>query len=314
MNTDTKIIFVGGAPRSGTTLVRNILNSHPDVCSGVEFESMPDVVSLWRTIDRKIEKGRISGYLNQAQLQKIFTDLIRSLLEPYRLKCGKPHIAEKTPKNILAFHWLHRLMPEAYLIHVIRDGRDVVSSMMEVASRYRQNQDRIPPFIRGIENAAQTWKRYVTAPFHPDHSISHRIDQHTDKYIEVRYEDIVRQPQSTIRQMCERLSLIFSEKMLRPELYAQDKQFIDPRWCTKVEMDTSINDESIGRWRKDLTFFQRLVVGKVCQKELQRLGYVRDCNWMWSNGLGSLTTKPLDDCRTAYRLIRKMLLNRIIGV
>ena len=308
MSLDGKLIFVGGAPRSGTTLVRNVLDSHPDVCSGREFDLVPSIVRLWWAAAQKVESGRISDYLSQEQLQESFSHLIDSLLEPYRTRREKPHIAEKTPSNILVFPLLRRLLPQAYLVHVVRDGRDVVSSMLAVGSRYRRQRESAPEFARHIESAAKTWTQYVSAPM-ADQKVF-RSSEFQERYIEVRYEDIVHCPEATLKQLCAGLGIDFSPTMLSPDLYPHDGA-IEGIWYTEEMMSAPIHDSSTGRWRRDLTLFQRIVVARYCQSYLQHFGYADDSKWVWDSSVERLASNPVDDCLTVARLICKWLARRL---
>jgi len=299
MNLGDKIIFVGGAPRSGTTLVKNILDAHPDICSGPEFDIMPEIVRVWQLGVHKVREGRISAFLDEDQLRERFASLVHSLLEPYRLRKKKPCIAEKTPDNILVYTQLNRLLPRAHLIHVIRDGRDVVSSMIAVAERYRLAHGKLPTIINNVEACSQTWSRYVSAPFEQP-----KVFQSTEfqrRYIEVRYEDIIQNPEATLKYLCRRLEIDFSPNMLTPHLFSHDT-IIDDLWSDQTMMEGPLSQRSIGRWRRDLTLAQRIMVALCCQTHLQRFGYVENKRWIRENKGSNPTVKLPEDIFTIRRL------------
>ena len=54
-----RFVFIGGSPRSGTTLVQNILDSHPVICGGPEFHHLPDIMNLRKALRDSIAKGWI---------------------------------------------------------------------------------------------------------------------------------------------------------------------------------------------------------------------------------------------------------------
>jgi protein-tyrosine sulfotransferase len=302
MNLGDKIIFIGGAPRSGTTLVRNILDAHPDICSGPEFDIMPEIVRVWQLGVHKVRQGRISAFLDEDQLRECFASLVHSLLEPYRLRKRKPCIAEKTPDNILFYTQLNRLLPRAYLIHVIRDGRDVVSSMVAVAKNYRRAQEKVPIPIKNVEACSQTWSRYVSAPFEKRGVF--QSNEFQRKYIEIRYEDIIQNPEATLRYVCRRLEIDFSPSMLTPHEFPHDT-IIDDLWYEQTMMEGPLSEQSIGRWRRDLTLIQRIIIAHYCQTHLQRFGYVQNKSWigenMGSNPTGKLAEDIVTICRLAAR-------------
>lgn len=299
MNLGDKIIFVGGAPRSGTTLVKNILDAHPDICSGPEFDIMPEIVRVWQLGVHKVREGRISAFLDEDQLRERFASLVNSLLEPYRLRKKKPCIAEKTPDNVLVYTQLNRLLPRAYLIHVIRDGRDVVSSMIAVAERYRLADRKLPAIIKNVEACSQTWSSYVSAPFEQA-----KVFQSTEfqrRYIEVRYEDIIQNPEATLKYLCRRLKVDFSPSMLNPHLLSHDT-ITDDFWYDKTMGEGPLSHRSIGRWCRDLTLTQSIIVAHYCQAPLQRFGYVVNKRWIREIKGSKPTVKLAEDILTICRL------------
>jgi Sulfotransferase family len=61
-----RIVFVGGSPRSGTTLIQQLLNYHPAVYGGPEFDFVPEIADLFRRMRQSIRSGRIDNFLNEA--------------------------------------------------------------------------------------------------------------------------------------------------------------------------------------------------------------------------------------------------------
>lgn len=299
MKLGDKIIFIGGAPRSGTTLLKNILDAHPDICSGPEFDIVPEIVRVWQLGAHKVREGRISAFLDEEQLRERFASLVHSLLEPYKLRKKKPYIAEKTPDNILVYTQLNRLLPRAYLIHVIRDGRDVVSSMIAVAESYRLAQEKVPTIIKNVEACSQTWSRYVSAPLE-ETKVFHSTEFQR-RYVEIRYEDIVQNPEDTLKYLCRRLKIDFSPSMLSQHLFLHDA-VIDDFWYDQTMMEGPLSQRSIGRWRRDLTLIQRIIVAHCCQTHLQRFGYVENKSWIRENKNSKITVKRAEDILTICRL------------
>ena len=63
-----RLIFVGGSPRSGTTLVQRILDCHPEIYGGPEFDFVPSIVDLFQTMRKSIGSGRIDAFLDDASV------------------------------------------------------------------------------------------------------------------------------------------------------------------------------------------------------------------------------------------------------
>jgi hypothetical protein len=129
MNTKPPI-FIGGAGRSGTTLLRVILDSHPNIACGPELKITPFIASYWYDFQTRYSQILKEYLIGENEINEIFSRMIISLLERYRIDQGKIRIAEKTPHNVTIFSHLHKIFPESPLVHVVRDGRDVISSLL----------------------------------------------------------------------------------------------------------------------------------------------------------------------------------------
>ncbi len=135
-----QIFFVGGAPRSGTTWLQQILDAHPDICCRGEgflghelVGPLGDLVEHWRN---KIE-GKNSALFKHtngfALPEAEDTDFLArtAILRALRQQCGNQvyrAIGEKTPENVFAFPALRRILPGAKFIGIARDPRDVITS------------------------------------------------------------------------------------------------------------------------------------------------------------------------------------------
>jgi Sulfotransferase family len=142
----SRLIFVGGSPRSGTTLVQRVLDFHPEIYGGPEFDFVPRIAELFRDMRNSIEIGRIDSILDKRSLVQAFRSLLVDLFLPKLEIEGARYLSEKTPSNVLAFDLLEACAPEAKKIFVLRDPRDVVSSMLEVGRRQRLRQGRASQF------------------------------------------------------------------------------------------------------------------------------------------------------------------------
>src|SRR5579871_3480540 len=97
------LIIVGGAPRSGTSITQAILDSHPDIFGGPEFDNLPDIVDARNKLISSLETGRIAAFCDREQIDASFGRMIESLLYPAMRKSGAKYLSEKTPGNVLVF-------------------------------------------------------------------------------------------------------------------------------------------------------------------------------------------------------------------
>jgi hypothetical protein len=158
-----RLIFVGGSPRSGTTLVQRILDCHPEIYGGPEFDFVPRIAGLFEDMRRSVRSGRIDAILDEKGLVHAFRCLLVALLLPKLQAEGVGYLSEKTPSNALAFPWLEECAPEAKKILVVRDPRDVVSSMLEVGQRQRNRQGRALGFVRDTVAAVEYMNQCLKA-------------------------------------------------------------------------------------------------------------------------------------------------------
>ena len=192
-------IVLGGCGRSGTTLLRVMLDSHPRICCGPE-------VALY--LPRPVTRGRIRQLawlfdlgVDEITAMRRVSDSQAQFIEAFALRyCearGKARFAEKTPRNVLVLEYLLSRFPRATFIHVIRDGRDVVCSL-RTHPRY-QLVDGVPSPLHTWNPIAQCADRWVS-----DTSAGLAYRDHP-RVAEVRYEDLVLRPEETLRPLLDRL-------------------------------------------------------------------------------------------------------------
>lgn len=193
-------IFVVGAHRSGTTLLRLTLDSHPRISCGPETRFLAD---LSRITGDNWHRMRLYGYPKQYwydQVARLFHDFQMG----YAQRRGKSRWADKTPMYAVHLEYIDRLFPNCQLVHVIRDGRDVVAS----------HRDKW-----GYGSAAKAtgrWARYVNDV----RSFAGRLPP--DRYHEVRYEDVVRDGPRTLAGLLDFLDEPWDDAVLAPDQAPHD--------------------------------------------------------------------------------------------
>jgi hypothetical protein len=173
-------IFVIGSPRSGTTLLRLMLDSHPRISCGEETHFLRDLQSV---------VGRHWGLLSTYGLERSWwLGRLRDLYEDFQgevlARSGKARWAEKDPTYTLSLDFIEELFPDALYVHLLRDGRDVVASF----------RDRWG-YLSAARAARTEWARYVAAA----RSFGRRVGP--ERFLEVRYERLVADPEAEARRI-----------------------------------------------------------------------------------------------------------------
>jgi hypothetical protein len=245
-----RLIFVGGAPRSGTTLLQHIMDSHPDVFGGPEFDSIPAITETWRQVVASLEHGRIAVFCTREQIDEAFANLIEHLLLPVADASGARLLSEKTPLNALVFADLLELLPRCRAIHIVRDPRAVMASLLNVGARGRARQQPMPPPTLEVEAAVRLTKQAVAAGLAAQQRFPQRV-------LTLTYEALVHDPQPAIRQVCAFLGLAFDPAMLEPHIRKHPAQDALVQLDNGVWLDPQLGYRAIETsrtevWRKQL--------------------------------------------------------------
>lgn len=246
-------IFIGGHHRSGTTLLRVMLNRHPRIACGPEGQLLDrtSFLDFHRFLSENWAPQLVSYGLGQADIDGATAAFINEFFTRYAAERGKPRWAEKTPKNILYIEYLFRLFPEARFIHMIRDPRDIHCSVVAKA------HSTTPRWLDvTAERTAKGWIRRIET------GMRWRGDS---RYLEVRYEDLVRDPVSTTEKILSFIGEPWNNRILEP-----DPQ---PGTRERPNVNRPVFGTSVGRWRVDLSPPDIAAIEAIAGPTMQALGY-----------------------------------------
>jgi hypothetical protein len=207
--------FVVGLTRSGTTLLRMMLDAHRELTIPPETHFVPDLIKASRAGDASprtmleaVTSNRTWGDfgLSADELLARFEEVetgdagaaVRAFFDAYAERVGKPRWGDKTPAYMLSVQRIGRFLPEARFIHLIRDGRDVALS---------QSARAINPQPPPADQAAR-WVKRIRKSREQAQALK------GVRYVEARYEDLVRDPEPTLRRVCELCDLEWDPGML----------------------------------------------------------------------------------------------------
>jgi hypothetical protein len=265
-----KPVVVLGVSRSGTTLLKAMLDAHSQLAIPSESYFLPQ---LW---DRHGPRPRRDAFVDDLRrLAKIrewgvdsdevarrlperpaFSEAVQAIYRVYADARGKPGFGDKTPLYLQHLDVLERAFPDARYVHIVRDGRDAALSLLAMTRRPRLNLAR----PRGIGDFACAWSREVRAArrFGRDHS-----------YLELRYEDLVAEPEARLREVCAFLGLEYEPGMLEYHRREDAALHADhPRLAQPPVPDAR-------SWRRELGAREGELFEAIAGDTLSELGYER---------------------------------------
>lgn len=268
--------FVVGAQRSGTTMLRLMLNQHSELC--VPFESV-FIPAFYRrlneygdlraqeSMERLLDDIIADPWVQKAKLvpdrQAVlaqepvdYAGLVDAIFGAYAQAQGKSRWGDKTPGYVEDLDLINRLFPECRVIHLVRDGRDVALSLAGVSWGSRDL----------IKNAADwRWKavlgRKMGGLMGP-------------RYLEVFYEDLVSNPREVLGEICDFLGAEYEDSMLRYSEAAQGE--MPARSLRWHRSSIAPPDRSkVQAWRAHMPLSDQIVFDDVAGDALDLFGYQR---------------------------------------
>ncbi len=257
-------IFIVGCPRSGTTLIRVILDSHPNICCGPETH----LIKKLKLLDDKIHSSWswLESYnVKEQMLNQKIRDILSIFHNNYAKMKNKKRWAEKTPDNIFYLNFIEKLFPDCQFINIIRDGRDVMCS-------YKQRWG-----YKSIYSAIKNWNKAI------DLSFEYQDKFPKDRYMEIKYEKLVVNPEHEIKKMMRFLGEEWNTDLLEHHKKKHDFWFKkNPKENINLKIEKNpmrhspsrpIFTSSVGKWKKNLNIFEKLLVNILLDKNLKKLGY-----------------------------------------
>ena len=258
-------LLIVGSPRSGTTLLLRLLSAIND--SSVIFE--PNQV--WCAAFGPSEDHSYSNVTSSIAVWRLRHAF-------YKLVDRKaPILVFKDPRDSIRLPLLLRALPHAKFIHILRDPRDVISSMTKTISsgRYSERKDnswahvQIPGYRHLLDapahiQAAYQWRWCVTCVYRDLSSLG------SERFTTVRYEELVKEPRISVEKIATFAGLRLNSKVLAsmlPQVSSiRDNLASEPSFptlkgkssppvgfCGDAGSGTTSSSERIGKWREELT-------------------------------------------------------------
>ena len=288
-------VFLVGSPRSGTTWLQCMLAAHPSIASPQEPEFFTGYIrqlhAAWsyevNAMTDPKTVGRLKG-VSSVMTEAEFSEMVRAMIASFHeavvaLKPGANIVLEKCPGYHHPIDVIRTYLPEARFIHLVRDGRDVVSSLVAAAQGWGRTWapadigEASSMWVRGVRNAASAAA--------------------SGQYLEVRYEDLLDDGPAVLEK-----TLTFcgattdsDEALALYEAFSFDQLKRDPsRPYTSVVVggelvarlgeslkfpDGFFREGRRGTWQDSWGPFERSVFNRHAGALLVELGYEPDESW-----------------------------------
>lgn len=270
--------FVVGAGRSGKGLLRAMLDSHPDLAmvnrsnflltfalqrqryekpGGFDSDLfVDDFIAFHRALQGMgLEVDEVQAGVAE-MAPRTLPEAVRALYRMHAAKQGKSRYGDKSVAYALRVQEISALLPETRFVHLIRDGRDAALAYLD--ARYGPRQ---------IDEGVQRWRYRVEWVRREGQKLG------ADRYLELRYEDLLDDPETNLRRVCAFISLPFDPVMLRyferPAIHVasaarpEDTHLVLPP--TKGLID----------WRSTLSAQDKAVADALAGDLLAKMGYER---------------------------------------
>jgi protein-tyrosine sulfotransferase len=257
-----KIVAICGSGRSGTTLLRVMLDTHQEIASGPEsLLFLPVSISIGDLAEKfNLNEGFLTNLKEECESRAEFIDRFKEL---YLVEANKSIWADKTSRNIHRIGYILTHFPNAKIIHVVRNGKDTICSLRRHRKRKLEGGEiKLTGYTMPLENCVQRWVNAIadTLPFR-DYL----------NYYEVKYEDLVEQPKRTLQSVCRAIGVDYVSDMLNFHKVPRNfRHFIQ-----NIEATKPIFISSIGRWKKELSHQERDYVETQIEEFERILGYAQ---------------------------------------
>jgi hypothetical protein len=296
--------IIVGVARSGTTLLRLMLDSHSQLAMTHEAGFIPMAANLsnplsrmfYRRLKNTAKHGSLLNSLREEFFRTVtgsstwndfhiatdaFAEALRQLqpfsipegcrtfFRMYAMRFEKPRWGDKTPFYCQYLPAVQSILPEAHFIHIIRDGRDVALS------------GRGLPFTGGgVEAIARDWVRQIR--------LARRDARACNHYLEIRYEDLLLESAGVLQGICEFIDLPYESQMEHYYLRANERldelgTAYRPDGAVFATKDSRLHlhrltsqppePKRIGRWKTEMTREELAACTKVAGELLEELGY-----------------------------------------
>lgn len=280
------LVFIVGCPRSGTTWLQRLLACHPKVHTGQESDVFDEYIGpqlrAWRRDLDPSTHGRgaigLACYHREEEFLALLKEYMMKLLEPMigDLKPGEIFL-EKTPSHALFIPEIMELLPESRFIHIMRDARDVVASLLAASKSWGSYWAP-----KSAVSATRMWINHVQAVHESSKTLT------ANQFCEIRYENLHVSPLETLKGVSEFLKLQWDEKEMQNAIEQNRPEVAKKGGGTMISVGGEYSKKSdsfvrepegfirkarLSAWKEDLSFIDKSLVWIFGRKMMDKAGY-----------------------------------------
>jgi hypothetical protein len=280
------MVFVVGCPRSGTTYLQKLLASHPRVLTGQESDLFDMYIGpltrIWERELRTPSDGRggvgLGCYLSEEEFITAVKGFLMQLLKPMISNLQPNEIfLEKTPSHAFFIEEILELLPQARFIHILRDVRDVVASLLAASRSWGKGWAP-----RDAKQAARLWLRHVEAVERT------KAEVPVGQFFEVRYEMLWETPNEVLKKLSDFMGMEWPDQDIAEAVRMNSFEAAKRGLGTLIPKGGEfgkrtgpvVNDPPDfmrqgvpGGSRRDLNLVEKFLVWRVTRKTVGRIGY-----------------------------------------
>lgn len=273
-------LFIVGFQRSGTTLLRLMLNAHPEIAiphdsaelwfdyrdkAGSVYDSLNGARQVARMVEDLLKEPRIKAWQTELRREELlaeplpgnFAAVMRRFHEVFARAHGKRMWGDKNTGTLVALDVLNRDFPDCRFIHIVRDGRDCALSHMS------------KEYVYGYENvlrSAVEWREQTLLCRKMGAMLP------SDRYLETRYEDLIQTTEVELRRICAFLGVAYAPQMM--DYHEQvDRNVPQEKRSLWPLLDKPPVASNVFKWRTMMNPKDRAVFERNAGGLLRELGY-----------------------------------------
>ncbi len=276
---EARVLFIFGSPRSGTTWIQLLLDQHAGVVTAPETQIFGFYLSGFRrqwaeerdgARRNRQGGGGLSQLLSEAEFEQLCRTSAAFVLGRIAARNPEaPVVVEKSPQHALHASFIHRLFPEAYFLHVLRDPRDTAASLVAAGRSWGRN------WAPGhAAEAARVWRRHVER--------GRELAGTGARYRELRYEDLSGNTGEALSAVLEWLGLEASAAEVESHVEACRLQRLQKRGAGgdgglpvpgRTIPSGFFRRGEVGGWAQDLSRSEVRMVEAIASPLMEELGY-----------------------------------------